>query len=79
MKFGKKYNKQRLIKKLQNELGPGFIVKNFEEQVPFLYKMVNTERIAVYFNFYFDSFSNNDYSHGFINYFYFTKKEESKF
>ena len=38
-------------KKLQNELGPGFIVKNFEEQVPFLYKMVNTERIAVYLIF----------------------------
>ena len=40
-----------LSKKLQNELGPGFIVKNFEEQVPFLYKMVNTERIAVYLIF----------------------------
>ena len=46
----KKYNKD-LSKKLQNELGPGFIVKNFEEQVPFLYKMVNTERIAVYLIF----------------------------
>ena len=43
--------KKDFTKKLQNELGPGFIVKNFEEQVPFLYKMVNTERIAVYLIF----------------------------
>ena len=42
----KKYNRPTdLSKKLQNELGPHFIVKNFEEQVPFLYKMV-IERIV---------------------------------
>ncbi len=36
---------------LQKELGDQFIVKNFKEQIPFLYKMVNTERIGVYLIF----------------------------
>ncbi len=43
-----KYN---LEKELQDDLGESFKVKNFKEQVPFLYKMVNTERIAVYLIF----------------------------
>jgi len=48
IKEGVKYNVQ---KKIQLDLGESFIVKNFKEQMPFLYKMVNTERIAVYLIF----------------------------
>ena len=43
-----KYNIQEV---LQLDLGKSFNVKNFKEQIPFLYKMVNTERIAVYLIF----------------------------
>ena len=43
-----KYNIQE---SLQLDLGDSFIVKNFKQQMPFLHKMVNTERIAVYLIF----------------------------
>ncbi len=42
---------KNLKKLIQKDLGDRFIVKDFKEQMPFLYKMVNTERIAVYLIF----------------------------
>jgi len=48
IKKGVEYNLQ---KKMQLDFGDDFVVKNFKEQMPFLYKMVNTERIAVYLIF----------------------------
>ena len=38
-------------KKIQLDLGNKFVVKDVYEQLPFLYKMVKTERIAVYLIF----------------------------
>jgi len=40
-----------LKKEIQKDLGDAFKVKDFKEQMPFLYKMVNTERVAVYLIF----------------------------
>ena len=48
IKESAKYNIQEV---LQLDLGDSFIVKNFKQQMPFLHKMVNTERIAVYLIF----------------------------
>ena len=42
---------KKLKKLIQKDLGDSFIVKDFKEQMPFLYKMVNTEKIAVYLIF----------------------------
>jgi len=42
---------KNLKKLIQKDLGGEFIVKDFKEQMPFLYKMVNTEKIAVYLIF----------------------------
>lgn len=36
---------------LESDLGNSFNIKNFRQQMPFLYKMVNTERVAVYLIF----------------------------
>jgi len=47
----KKGIEDNLKEKIQLDLGDDFVVKNFKEQMPFLYKMVNTERIAVYLIF----------------------------
>ena len=42
---------KKLKKLIQKDLGNTFVVKDFKEQMPFLYKMVNTEKIAVYLIF----------------------------
>ena len=65
---------KKLKKLIQKDLGDSFI-KDFKEQMPFLYKMVNTEKIAVYLIFFTYCYCDYDNPGGLNDYIYFTKKK----